>query len=453
LRSAIKRSEDSLDFAAQRLSDLEIANAGRKMSADDWATRGSLVAQIRKNEQDLTTLTDVAKRKATRAKGITSLHERATFEKRDGRYFQTVAAAAVGDPGAQELLERHGREMASAAPKQMEAALRSHYRHTEDRQRFEQEVRTGMTSGSGSAGSFVTPTYINELWASYLSPYRTVINQTNQQPLPEYGLQVNIPAVTSAAAVGTQIAENAGVDDIDFDGDLLSCTLVACAGNLTVSQQLWDRTSGNFDQFAVGQMREQYDAAADAVVLASMLAGAGSITNADTGATEADVIASFYADVAAASRAIHTTPGLRLSPTHVFATSNEWTFVSSLTDTEGRPLITPDSAALVAAASDPQWRGWTGIHLASGLSVWRDDSIPTVSAGAGTQILVSAPQTVAVFESDTPLTFAWPNGVAATSLGVDIGLRGYVGAIPTRPLATQAITGARYPVDPSVVQE
>ena len=116
-------------------------------------------------------------------------------------------------------------------------------------------------------------------------------------------------------------------------------------------------------------------------------------------------------------------------------------FITRQVDDQHRPIVTPDSSALVAAASDPEWAAWTGIHLPGALRWFSDDNIP--ASGSNTQIIVARPEEVFTFDGDY-YAFSFPE-TQATTLSVTVGVRSYVGVVVRFPKAIAVISGNAYP--------
>ena len=356
----------------------------------------------------------------------------------ENSYFRDLAMSAFepGGPAAERLL-RHGKEALVESGRSTPEGLRS---RDALRNATRKETRAGgITTASASDGAFVTPEYITEAWAKFRSPNRSFANQTTQLPLPEYGLQVNIPSFSSPTSVAAQGSELQGVNDNDPTGTNIQAALTTLVGQVTLSQQLHERGGADglaFDIILGLQLLEQLNAAIDLYVLQQALANAGTITDA-SGLT----IAKFYQDLALAREQLTDTAGVRMAPTHVFSTSDFFSYITRQVDSQSRPIVVPDSNALVASANDPNWEAWTGVHLPGGTQWHTDDNIP--AAGANTQVIVARPSEVFTFDGQH-VSYSFPEPGAQT-LSVVVGLRAYVGVITRFPKAIAAISGGAYP--------
>lgn len=353
-------------------------------------------------------------------------------------YWQDKALATLpGQRGHDEAvgrLRRHGleveTEVRSGTPegRRSSAVLRQVGRY---------EGRV-LSSGTTSGGAFVTPDYMTGAWAPYRTPGKSFTNQTTKLPLPDFGMVVHVPSFTGTTGAGQQ-TENQGVSETDPTGSDISTPLVLIAGNVPISQQLFDRggLSGlAFDAILGRQLMLQLNTQIDIYALTQVLANAGTVT--DTSFT----MAKFYADLALGREILTDSNGVRLAATHVFSTSDQFGFITRQLDSENRPIVTPDSNALVAAADDPSWESWTGVHLPGALRWYTDDNIPALSTN--TQILVARPQEIYTFEGD-PISYAMPE-TNAPELSVLVGLRCYIGVVARFPKAVVSISGAAYPL-------
>jgi hypothetical protein len=359
-------------------------------------------------------------------------------------WFQDVALSCVNQPGSDQArarLRRHAEEV----DVEIRARSREGLRAQRERQfrALRAEQRVGGATSSTIAG-FTTPVWLTELWAAYRSPDRSFANQTFRVPLSPYGLQVNVPSFSSPANAIQQAAENQGDGSVTPAGADLQQPVTTQLGSVVLSQQLHDRGGASglgFDQIVGLQLKSQLDAAVDIYVINQALAGASTITD-----NTAYSNANFYADIAKAREGLTDTAGVRLRATHVFSTSDLYSFVSRQVDTSNRPIFLPDRSAEpwsnLAEHGDSAGDGWLGHVLPGNLAWFSDDNIP--ASGTNTQIIVSRPQEVVTFEAE-PIVYSYEQ-TYANSLAVVVGLREYVAAVARFPKAHSIITGTAYPL-------
>jgi hypothetical protein len=388
-------------------------------------------------------------------------------------YFADLCWSAMpGTPRYQDAVARlaqHGREVVrdSVNDSELRAKVirkaKEHYRSDESRARaFVNDLESrslelrAMDTGSSSGGSFVTPEYLVSDYAPYRQFGRVFIDQANRQDLPEYGMTVYLPSVTSPAGIAPQASQNTGINETDPSAQYLSASLNTEAGQVTISQQLLDRAGPGiqFDRIVFDQLQRNYNKVINSAAVAAALANAGTINDTSTTAGAVAVIQDFYSDVAQAQVAMETLDGTTVSPTHMFATGTEWAFLASQLDTNGRPLIVPSAgqpwnavAAAISGKSEIVREGASGYEVLD-IPVFKDNGIPTVAGTpAETQIIVAHMPEVYVWEG-TPVPRTLPQTLAG-NLSVLLQLYSYWTLLVRYPKAVQTITGARYPAAPT----
>lgn len=383
-------------------------------------------------------------------------------------YLDLVRSSSPTIPGYQEATERLNRyatevagEMRDANSKEGKRAVRSlqsRYRENNeasatdavDRARHYggSELRTGMDTTSASGGSFVTPQYFVDDYAAFHQFGRVFADAANKQELPDYGMTIFIPSVSTAAGVGAQPSQNSGITETDPTAGYLSVGLTTNAGQVTVSQQLLDRAGPNFqfDKMVFDQLLRAYNLTLDQYVLTQALANAGVITASTAALTGTGGI---FPLLGKAKAAIVDASGVVLPATHAFFQPVNFEWMASQTSTDGHTLWTPNYAGpfnAVAGGSDgtPIAEGATGYKI-SGLPVYEDGNIPLVSTN--NQAIVAHMPEVWFWEGDL-VNRTIPQTVAQ-NLSVLLQAYAYVGAIVRYPKAVQALQGAAFPTSPT----
>lgn len=302
------------------------------------------------------------------------------------------------------------------------------------------EVRA-LTTGTGSGGAFAPPVYLLDLYAPYRTAGRAFINSLAQHPLPQSGMTINIPAMSNAAGVISQGTQNVqGSNETDPAAAYLSANVVTLFGQITVSQQLLDRTGpwdGSYDAVMFDQLTRAYNTQADVYALTQALAGAGAFAYT----SGAPTTALFYSKINGAQATIRTAAGVFRNPTALFLQPTRWSFLAAQVDTTGRPLIVPNAQspmnALMAGGENPGVEGFTGYNMA-GLDVYQDANIPTPGTGAD-QAIVLDPSAVLNFEGNlVPRVLPQTLG---NQLSVILQVYAYIAVLPLYPTAVQAISG------------
>jgi HK97 family phage major capsid protein len=308
------------------------------------------------------------------------------------------------------------------------------------------EFRTPMSTALGFGGELVTPVYLESDVVPYREAGRPFADQCNKQPLPDYGMTVYLPYVSGPAGIAAQVGQNQGIAETDPTTGYLSSALTTEAGQVTLSQQLLDRAGPNFafDLLVYDQLQRAYNPQIDTFVLTAALANANAVTYtaADFQLYAGTSMDGFVNEIAHAKANIRTTAGTFLNPTHLFITPDRAEYITTLTDTTGRPLVVQGQAGPFNAATtgtdDFDYEGPAGFKLA-GLPVFTDNNIPVTASGSYEQAVVLVAKQIWYWEG-TPVTRAVPQTLA-NDLSVLIQMYSYVGAIVPYPNAVQSVSG------------
>lgn len=367
-------------------------------------------------------------------------------------FFRDLERGFLGDRAAQSRLQQHEdelqREIENDTPegrrvvRAVSAALRDEHPTWSPRER-EAEARA-MTSTS--AVGWTTPQYVVEEFAVYRGAQRAFADQCTKLPLPDVGLAVHVPRFTGGASAGVS-AESASLTTFELDPSGADATtpIITIAGQVTTSQQTIDR--GNlpggftFDTFVYAQLRQSYDSVLDQYVIQQALNGGANLTGSTSGATW---MANYYQDLRSAREALEDTAGNRIYPTHVFSDPDIFNYATDQLDGQNRPILIPQFAPgnpLWPNEDVEKWQQFTGVVLPANLMWFIDPNVP--ASGSDTQIIVSKPDTIALWEGDDPIVRVVPAPQAGT-LQATIQLYNYVAAVPIYPGATASVSGAGY---------
>lgn len=106
------------------------------------------------------------------------------------------------------------------------------------------ESRDVTTGSTPSAGGFVPPAYLGDLWAALPRASRPFADRVPKMPLPDAGTVVTIPKVQSGVTVASQDGENQNVSETDLDSEQVTANLVTIAGHEpTSASRLWSGRS------------------------------------------------------------------------------------------------------------------------------------------------------------------------------------------------------------------
>lgn len=274
------------------------------------------------------------------------------------------------------------------------------------------ERRAGNTS---TIAGFTTPQFLWDQLAVFRGVHRTFVDQTTIIPLPPVGMQFNVPSFTGAAGTAI-VTENSLVVETDPTGAGITENIQTVAGDIYISIQLYDRAmsgGGAFDIACAQQLQQNLDQATDLYAINQALSGAGAVAGA---ATWTDM-STLYDDLSKGREVLTDTAGIRYRPTHLFTTGDLFNWMSSVLDSEKRPVLVPTPIPGKPLANDDdssRWSGYTGIQV--GTMMWfYDDNIPSSQPIAGT--------TSSALSTGSPITSIAVNALPAAIPAGTITLR------------------------------
>jgi len=381
-------------------------------------------------------------------------------------FFDDLRLRADADPvvsgPARERQSRYGAELAYEARRGSPEGLRV-LRTIREKTRCEREdlhreaesraigTDGGISaSAAGEMASFVSPYFIESAWAPYRGKARSFADNCGSYPMPAYGMRLYIPGFSSAASAGEQV-EGSEPSASSPATALQGASVETVTGQVVISQQLRDRAltgGGAFDIVVGKQIHQQLDEAIDLYTLNVAISKGNAVTGQSTYKT-----ANLYQDLALAREKITDTAGTRLKPTHLFTTSDLYSYATRQVDGQERPILSPTFAAgfpLSNGADDkdesdnlPKWSRFTGTVLPGGVLWFEDDNVPTFGTTSQTQLIVSAPDEAITLCEAEPVLTSFPETDAAT-LQVVVNLKSYVAAVARHASGTAAISSAAY---------
>ena len=211
-------------------------------------------------------------------KRIAVTSEEPTYHKgnRDKNWFiRDIYNSAKGDPSAAERLRRH-----------------------------QMETRDVSTADPG-AGVFLPPAYLADMWAELPRESRPFANVVRNMPLPDGGLSITIPRLTTGASVAVQQTEADAPSETDGDGTLLTVGVRTIAGQQDLSIQAFERTDPSFGDVILGDLRNAYDSYLDSQLIAGTgsnaqhlgiraVSGRNTVTYTDSTPTNGELLGKIY---------------------------------------------------------------------------------------------------------------------------------------------------------------
>jgi HK97 family phage major capsid protein len=231
------------------------------------------------------------------------------------------------DPGAGERLLRHGREV-------------------EVDSRSNPDMLTRAVTTSGFAG-LVTPQWLLDLAAEPLRTGRPAANVCQGLPLPAEGMTLNIPRGTTGATAAAQATENTSVSSTDEVWADLQIPVRTVAGQQDVSRQSLERGMPGLDALVYLDLAGAYHAEIDRQVVTGsgasgemlgirLTAGINTATAFGAGVTAPTFVSKTAGQITAVASS-----GTKVQPNVWLAHPRRWGWLTSLSDTQGRPLVIP----------------------------------------------------------------------------------------------------------------
>jgi HK97 family phage major capsid protein len=306
---------------------------------------------------------------------------------------------------------------------------------------------------SATMGGLIPPAYLGNLYAKASRNGRVFADQMNRSaPLPDTGMSVILPRVTTSSAAGVQATENTAVTTQDIAETDLTVPVRTLAGYLPVSRQALERGQYS-DQVLFEDLTARYFALLDS----QCISGSGSSgqilgalnTSSITTVSEATASAPriYVASVNLIQQVNTALGGTGYVVTKAFMHPRRWQWLCAQMDSNSRPYVgqgTADSQNVYGYQdNNPTTPGYVGVW--AGIPTYTDANINT-TLGSSTnedRIIFCATDVCHVWErSVDPVTVSF-EGQTANSLQVQLVVFGYAAATWGRfPSATAVLTGA-----------
>jgi HK97 family phage prohead protease/HK97 family phage major capsid protein len=414
---------DWLTSASEQLEDLNQAVQQRQ----DDAVRDAAAADLARR------FTPDATEERVHRPGVTIGHEQRTYNppgqrppSAAGDYLRDLYAAQIAnDPSAAARLARHSAEMEIDRP--------DAYRRAVD---------------TGGVGGFVPPQYMVEMFAEFVRAGRPTANLASGMPLPEDGMTIELPRVTTGTSTDVQTAEGETLANRDLEEDVLSVPVRTIGGYVDVRRQALERGT-ILEAVVMGDLASDYSTRLDRQVVAGsglngqhlgLLNTTG--INGFTFTTGSPTVPLLWPKLAAAVGAV---VGQRFTgPTAIVMHPNTWAWLQAGLDASGRPYIGDSQHATnpIATAGAPDY---SGTRQLQNLPVVLDGNIPT-NLGTGeneTRIIVADFRDTMLFEDGGPvqLRFDGPGSATLTSRLVAYGYSAFTAARLPKAVSVIAGTG------------
>ncbi len=329
---------------------------------------------------------------------IESVREPLTYQRSVGNsYFLDLANAQLrNDVEAAGRLQRHAQEMDVEMPRreqlreqaaEREMAGLDRREHTGRGSVFEKRTNPNRTDGQG--GYFVPPLWLVDEYVDLPRFGRTLANSVRNLTLPTGTDSVNVPKVATGTATGVQTADAAAVTSQDLTDTFVTAPVRTIAGQQDIAIQLLDQSPASFDEIVFADLIADYNMRLDLQCWTGSgtsgqlkgvlnVSGINAITYTDATPTIQELYAPLMQGVS------QSASKRKLPPTAIFMTPSRWYWMASQLDTQGRPLVLPETSSPfnpMALQTGGDVEGPVG--RVANLPILADGNIPN-NLGAGT---------------------------------------------------------------------
>jgi HK97 family phage major capsid protein len=299
-------------------------------------------------------------------------------------------------------------------------------------------------------GGLIPPAYLIGLYAKAARNGRVLADQVNNMELPDTGMSVIIPRITTPSAAGVQATENTAATTQDIVETDLTINVRTLAGYLPVSRQALERAAYD-DRVLFEDLTARYWALLDSQAIsgsgaAGQLLGILNTAGISTSTASTNTIAGVWPKIADVIQQINTAMGgIGYVADKIVMHPRRWGFFEAAVDTQNRPLFGIQGQPAVNVLGEGNTAGYGLVGYMHGLPVYTDANIAT-NLGVSTnedRIIVMASQVVHLWErGGDPVTLSFEQQ-AGTSLQVQLVCYGYAAFTAGRyPAATGVVSGA-----------
>lgn len=266
--------------------------------------------------------------------------------------------------------------------------------------RHETEMRANPNNVLGTGGEFTPPGYLIDHFATAAKVGRHFADLVGSSPIPRGISQINIPRLVDTNILGQdtgiQSANGGPVDSSDVTSAYNTSQVVSIAGNLLVSQQLYDQTGApGFDVIGTAELVKDYNAVLDGQMVNGTgangqltgLANFSFLTSNDVdgssvpasvagGQTTGSMISGLWALMGLAAANVGNTRGHR--PDFWLMAPRRWFAIAGSLDQQYRPIMSPQKSD----SNDSSTQTTGGPHAVAnvhGIPVYTEGAIPVTT--------------------------------------------------------------------------
>lgn len=269
--------------------------------------------------------------------------------------------------------------------------------------RHAMEMRTNPNSTLTTGGEFAPPGYLIDLFATSAKVGRHFADLIGSNPMPRGMSQINIPRWIGTDILGQDTGittDGAAVDSVDLTTGYKTSPVAGIAGNMVVSQQLFDQAPGpGFDVIASTELAKDYNAVLNgqlingngtngqltglanfAYVSGNDVDGSSTPASVAGGQSTGSMISALWPLMGLAAANVGNNRGHR--PDFWLMPPRRWFAMAGSLDQQYRPIMTPQKSDSndVAAMTSGGPHAVANIH---GIPVYTEGAIPVTTYTAG----------------------------------------------------------------------
>lgn len=314
--------------------------------------------------------------------------------------------------------------------------------HTDTEQR-------AIGTTDGGIGEFAPPLWMIDMYAPLARSGRPITDLVGPLPLPQGAGSIEIPKITGGTSVDYQTTEGTDVSETDMTSSSVSSEIATLAGSQTVALQLLAQSPVSPDAWLLPDLFGALNEKTEAEVVNGQGNGSNkklrgilriSGHNAITWTTSTPTIGALYSKGAYALSQVEE--NAKAAPGVFVMAPRRWYWGIAQVDSQGRPVMVPDTEAAVNAMGQAQsfTEGYKGRFV--GQPTYTSAGVPTTN-GSGTNEDVMAsirPQDILYWESAPQVLVS--EHFKASKLQLFFRLHRFAALIPDRqPKGQSRVTG------------
>jgi HK97 family phage major capsid protein len=304
------------------------------------------------------------------------------------------------DPAALDRLARHSREEEATRPGWSERA----------------------NAGTGNYAGLVVPQYLTDMFAPVARAMRPFADCCTHHDLPEIGMTVNMPSLSTGTSAALQSAENAAGSSTTPNNTLITENVQTSTGNVTVSRQAIERGVG-VDEFTMQDLVNAVATNLDSTLINQATTGLSALAANTTYTSATPTQTELWPYLFRAGSLLEKSYLQVAQWSHLVMGISRWNWLSSALSSSfpfaGTAVMSTDAHQGLVSITDeygPAVRG----RLSNGKLICVDGNIPT-NLGGGTnqdEIYAVAAQECHLWEDPSGPVMIRAEQPAAASLGV-----------------------------------